>query len=114
MGWYKANCDGDWEHSYGVKIETTEEGRGFQADLADTAYATDDIARRESRRSDADWLVVELHDGAYRASGGGCSLIDIVARVVAYVRVHQHERSSDPDRGVRTEDCSQNLRRRQR
>ncbi len=86
MGWYNANCDGDWEHSYGVKIETTEEGGWlFQADLADTAYATDDLARRESRRSDADWLVVEIHDGAYRASGGGCSLIDIVAGFVAYV-----------------------------
>ena len=22
--WYKINCDGDWEHSYGYKIETLD------------------------------------------------------------------------------------------
>jgi len=22
--WYRRQCDGDWEHSYGVKIETLD------------------------------------------------------------------------------------------
>ena len=24
MNWYESNCDGDWEHSYGVKIESLD------------------------------------------------------------------------------------------
>lgn len=22
--WYKSQCDGDWEHEYGIKIETVD------------------------------------------------------------------------------------------
>lgn len=35
--WYQANCDGDWEHSYGVKIDTIDKpGWRLEIDLKDT------------------------------------------------------------------------------
>ena len=24
MNWYKTNCDGDWEHSYGITLQTLD------------------------------------------------------------------------------------------
>jgi hypothetical protein len=35
--WYLAQCDGDWEHSYGVKIDTLDNpGWTIKIDLTDT------------------------------------------------------------------------------
>ncbi|PYJ29620.1 MAG: hypothetical protein DMF24_09765 [Verrucomicrobia bacterium] len=35
--WYKAQCDGDWEHSYGVSIGTLDNPRwSLKIDLVDT------------------------------------------------------------------------------
>ena len=32
--WYKGNCNGDWEHSYGITIETLDNpGWDFTIDL---------------------------------------------------------------------------------
>lgn len=35
--WYKSNCDGDWEHYYGIKIDTIDNpGWKVDIDLVDT------------------------------------------------------------------------------
>lgn len=35
--WYSQRCDGDWEHSYGFKIDTLDNpGVSFQVDLRET------------------------------------------------------------------------------
>jgi hypothetical protein len=35
--WYSSNCNGDWEHSYGVKIDTLDNpGWWLRIDLVDT------------------------------------------------------------------------------
>ena len=36
--WYQSQCDGDWEHTYGVRIETLDNpGWSLTIDLEDTA-----------------------------------------------------------------------------
>jgi len=36
--WYKINCNDDWEHRYGYKIETLDNpGWAIKIDLTDTA-----------------------------------------------------------------------------
>jgi Immunity protein 53 len=38
--WYSAQCDGDWEHQQGVRIESLDNpGWALDIDLADTALA---------------------------------------------------------------------------
>lgn len=86
MSWYAGNCDGDWEHSYGVKIEAPERGGWeLEADLLDTAHATDALPRTESRCSDTDWTAVEIRDGVYRAAGGDCTLLELVSGLTAFI-----------------------------
>ena len=37
MNWYKTNCDGDWEHSYGIKLQTLDNpGWHLTVDLHET------------------------------------------------------------------------------
>lgn len=37
QSWYISNCNGDWEHSFGVSIDTLDNpGWSVRIDLADT------------------------------------------------------------------------------
>src|SRR5664280_3839686 len=47
QGWYESQCDGDWEHTYGLRIETLDNpGWSLTVDLEDT-----DLEAKEFRRS---------------------------------------------------------------
>ncbi len=82
QNWYAAQCDGDWEHSYGVQIETLDNpGWYVVINLADTPL--EDATFQgvdESYRSEDDWVdcrLVEKHPredgvrGPYFAGAGG-------------------------------------------
>ena len=37
--WYQSNCNGDWEHQYGITIETTDNpGWSVKIDLKNTIF----------------------------------------------------------------------------
>ncbi|WP_306332885.1 immunity 53 family protein [Streptomyces sp. KL118A] len=54
--WYSAACDGDWEHSYGIRIETTDNpGWILSVDLTRTAlYGR--TCEREDESADGSWV----------------------------------------------------------
>ncbi|MFF8644686.1 immunity 53 family protein [Streptomyces sp. NPDC015345] len=54
--WYTAACDGDWEHSYGIRIETTDNpGWILSVDLTRTTlYGR--TCEREERGADGSWI----------------------------------------------------------
>ncbi len=55
--WYRKACDGIWEHSYGVTIETLDNpGWRVQIDLAGTSYQKLGPREIDVERSDADWM----------------------------------------------------------
>jgi hypothetical protein len=73
--WYAAQCDGDWEHSYGVSVDTLDNpGWSVRIDLKDTAIASRTFERHEAHRTEDDWLVCWLDHGAFRASCGPANL----------------------------------------
>ncbi|RFM25827.1 hypothetical protein DXN05_22980 [Deminuibacter soli] len=48
-----SQCDGDWEHEYGIKTETTDNpGWSVTIDLADTAW----------ENLEFDWILIEIDD----------------------------------------------------
>jgi hypothetical protein len=48
MQWYLSQCDGDWEHSYGVKIDNVDNpGWTLTVDLRDTSLEHRPFARIE-------------------------------------------------------------------
>ncbi len=79
--WYAAQCDGDWEHSYGIKIDTLDNpGWLLSVDLADTdlhGKAFQSIHRGDSE-DDVDWLHCKVESGKFEAAGGVPNLPDML------------------------------------
>jgi hypothetical protein len=82
QNWYAAQCDGDWEHSYGVQIETLDNpGWYVVINLADTPLEGATFQPVDERhRSEDNWIdcrLVEEHPlrvrvgGPYFAGAGG-------------------------------------------
>ncbi|MBL8480755.1 MAG: immunity 53 family protein [Rhodocyclaceae bacterium] len=58
--WYASNCDGDWELTYGISIETTDApGWCVSIDLRGTPGAGQTFTAVDERRSDSDWIRCE-------------------------------------------------------
>lgn len=63
--WYSIHCDGDWEHSWGVKIDTLDNpGWSIFIDLQDTELEKNQF---EGLKLDhpTDWLFCEVKDGRF-------------------------------------------------
>ncbi|WP_399922926.1 immunity 53 family protein [Streptomyces kanamyceticus] len=57
--WYTAACDGDWEHSYGIRIETTDNpGWILSVDLARTTLCGR-TCETEDQSADGSWISVK-------------------------------------------------------
>jgi hypothetical protein len=69
--WYVAQCNGDWEHTYGVTIESLDNpGWRVQIDLVQTELETLADGGNRVERSDTDWLVWQVADGRFEAGCG--------------------------------------------
>lgn len=78
--WYKARCDGRWEHSYGISISTLDNpGWAVRIDLADTYLANrrfDPISIGGA--NDADWYDCRVVEQVFEAFCGPNKLVDVV------------------------------------
>lgn len=77
--WYHQNCDGDWEHSYGVKIETVDNpGWYVEINLVDTYLENEHYEPIDIERDEEDWYYCMVRDGAFNGSGGARNLEEIL------------------------------------
>ena len=73
--WYASHCNGDWEHSYGVKIFTLDNpGWAVHINLLETELegAHFDIVSVDN--SETDWWRCEVKDGKYIGNCGSRNL----------------------------------------
>jgi len=79
QSWYAAECNEDWEHSYGITIETLDNpGWLLTIDLVDTSLEGVSLARVKSGTSDSDWVQVEITEGRFRGTGGATNLEQLI------------------------------------
>lgn len=77
--WYKSNCDGYWEHMYGVKIDTLDNpGWIVQIDLLDTPLEQKEFDRVQYDKNDEEWFICSKENGIFKASGGPSKLEEIL------------------------------------
>lgn len=77
--WYTKECDGNWEHSYGITITTIDNpGWQVQIDLRGTRYS--DMRMEEVRQDngDDDWLICSIKNGTFQGFGDGLKLGEII------------------------------------
>lgn len=89
--WYISNCDGDWEHSFGVKIDTLDNpGWSIQINLEGTplegvkfeeyAYGVGDAAEG----SGDNWVCCRVTDGIFEAVGGPTKLDEMLLQFLTW------------------------------
>jgi hypothetical protein len=67
--WYKSNCDGDWEHTYGVLIETLDNpGWKIKIELTDSRYEGIEFST-ELNNGEDDWYQVKCDGLSYEGYG---------------------------------------------
>lgn len=80
--WYRAHCDGDWEHGFGVRLESMDNpGWYFAVDLKGTELERVPFSRVEHNLADAEaglearnWWHCEVENGTFN---GYCGPWDI-------------------------------------
>jgi hypothetical protein len=62
--WYKINCNGDWEHSYGYKIETLDNpGWAIKIDLSETSLDKLEFKREfRNPKNENDWFNIHTEN----------------------------------------------------
>jgi len=70
--WYKAQCNGDWEHSYGVKLDTLDNpGWRLEIDLIETSLQYKSFAEvKRDYKDETEWLTCFLRDGKFMGACG--------------------------------------------
>lgn len=82
--WYLSQCDGEWEHGFGVKIGTLDNpGWSFEVDLESTNLAgrvfTPIKRGLDVLESDDNWFTCHVEDEKFRGYGGPEKLAELIA-----------------------------------
>lgn len=76
---YSGECDGDWEHSYGIRISTVDNpGWRVRIDLTGTVLESQLFPKVETHNSDQDWMICWVQDRVFEAAGGPRNLKQIL------------------------------------
>jgi hypothetical protein len=83
--WYHAQCDGDWEHSWGIKIGTLD-NPGWTLDINLRATALAGVVFKEcsygvgtdAAQSGDEWLVCKVRDDVFQGRGGPFKLREMI------------------------------------
>lgn len=88
--WFASNCDGDWEHGYGIKINGLL-GRGWDVsiNLLDTIYQNKKFAFKREYKSEDDYYRVGTNQGKLIGNGGRKNLIDILSEFKDWITAQE-------------------------
>lgn len=90
MDWYESNCDGFWEHMYGVKIDTLDNpGWAIQIDLTDTLLEDKKFEKIQIDNGDDDWIICRIENNIFRGDGDTHKLIKILEIFKNWVEIEQ-------------------------
>lgn len=77
--WYSSQCDGDWEHSYGLKIDTRDNPGWFVSiSLLETDLENKQFEPVVIERNENDWIHCKLNKGNFEGCGGPSNLEEII------------------------------------
>jgi hypothetical protein len=87
QNWYSQQCNGEWEHGWGIKIETLDNpGWTMEIDLKNTTLENAQIQKTMTERSSQNWFVVWTEDSKFKAAGGANNLIEILEAFLHWAR----------------------------
>lgn len=73
--WYVKHCNGEWEHSWGITIETLgNPGWRVKIGLQETKAANRTLEWVNIRRTEDDWISYRVEKGQFSAACGPLNL----------------------------------------
>ncbi len=80
QSWYGENCDGRWEHQYGVLIETLDNpGWKVVIDLVGTDLESMQMESIVEENNESDWMNCKIENRKFVGNGGPFKL-DVILR----------------------------------
>lgn len=80
QSWYTKQCNGDWEHTRGITLNTLDNpGWTLTVDLDQTPWASYRVERRFLERTEQNWVHWKIADKQFRAEGGPGNLTELLA-----------------------------------
>lgn len=84
--WYKNNCNGDWEHSYGITIETLDNpGWEIRIDLKGTMLEKEKKEYALTENNDKDWFGFKVENAQFIATGDPNKLLFLIEKFKQFV-----------------------------
>lgn len=77
--WMCSQCNGDWEHCYGIKIGTLDNpGWWVEIDIVETPLENKMFAPIEQFIDDQNWIHCQVKDGKFDGDGDLSKLKEII------------------------------------
>ncbi len=84
--WYRAQCDGDWEHDYGIKIDTLDNpGWQLEIELAGTNLDGRTFDMQQIEVTEDDWVHYRVENNKFVAYGGPLNLGEMISHFLTWV-----------------------------
>jgi hypothetical protein len=94
--WYEAQCNGEWEHSHGVKIDTLDNpGWRVLIDLRDTRKQNSIQERIKIDRTDTNWVYYWVEKNQFQIACGPLNLSEAFDIFVSWFNSTDPEVSRD-------------------
>ncbi|MFG2177529.1 immunity 53 family protein [Streptomyces abikoensis] len=91
QGWYIAQCNGDWEHEWGVKIDTLDNpGWTMRIDLKGTGLEDREYPRQQVSRSEDDWVCAWIAEKSFHAACGPGNLTEALSLFRSWATTDAH------------------------
>jgi Immunity protein 53 len=91
--WYRSQCDDEWEHSFGVKIDTLDNpGWAVTIDLRETHLQDKSFPPRsygaiaDNLAESEDWIDCKVEEKKFKGAGGPGKLEEILATFLAWAK----------------------------
>ena len=88
--WYSSQCNGKWEHSYGVKVNTLDNpGWRVEIDLRDTRKQGANLDMVKVERTDDDWVHYWVEKRRFHIACGPRNLSEAIDLFVQWFEADQ-------------------------
>ena len=78
--WYLSQCDGTWEHSFGVKIDTLDNpGWSLKVDIRGTNLVARPFEKLERLGHPENWVQCQVTEERFEGHGGPFMLEEILS-----------------------------------
>jgi len=75
LKWYDRQCDGNWEHQFGIKIETLDNpGWSIQVSIQETELQGKEFQDNNIERTENNWIFSKVRNGFFECNCGPFNL----------------------------------------